>query len=66
MPRIIEASAVPADVADNSRVSDYLRPLTVIAVVINLFVFCALDVPQLFYAPAVYFAPAFVAELAAI
>jgi hypothetical protein len=66
LPRIIEASAVSADVADNSRVSDYLRPLTVIAVVVNLFVFCALDVPQLFDPAAVEFAPAFIAQLSTV
>jgi hypothetical protein len=53
LPRIIEASAVTADVADNSRVSYQLGALPIVSVVVNLFLFGTLDVPQLFYATAV-------------
>lgn len=66
LPRIIGPGSVSANMTDDCGIADYLCPLSVIGVVVNLLVFGPLEIAQLLYALAMHLASAFVAELAAI
>ena len=66
LPRIIVSCAVPADVADNGRLSHDASALAVIGVVVSLFVFCPSKIPELLYALPVGFTAALVTKPSAI
>lgn len=66
LPRVIVSCAVPANVADNRRLSHDASALAVIGVVVSLFVFCPSKIPELLYALPVSFTAALITKPSAI
>ena len=66
LPRVVVSGSVPANVADNRRLSHDAGALAVIGVVISLFVFCPSKIPELLYALPVGFTAALITEPSAI
>jgi hypothetical protein len=66
LPRIIVSGSVPANVADNRRLSHDASALAVIGVVVSLFVFCPSKIPELLYALPVGLTAALITKPSAI